>query len=59
MRWRRFGVLTAASTIGYFAFALGYHRRARDNAVLTAPAVLYGGVSVRALVAFLTRGPRA
>ncbi len=58
-KWPKFGVLTAAATVVYFVCAFGYHRRVRDNLVITAPAVLYGGVAARALAQFFVRSRRA
>jgi hypothetical protein len=51
-RWPKFGALTAGATTIYFVVATGYHVRARDSALGTAPAVAYGGTAARAVVAF-------
>jgi len=51
-RWPKFGALTAAATTVYFVIATGYHVRAKDNALWTAPAVIYGGAAARATMTF-------
>ena len=50
-KWPKLGAFTAALFVVYFAAAIGYHRRVDDGPLLTGPAVLYGGVALRALVA--------
>ena len=52
-RWPKLGALTAAATTVYFVIATGYHVRADDSAIRTAPAVIYGGASARSVLAFL------
>ncbi|MEY2472017.1 MAG: hypothetical protein QOK28_1346 [Actinomycetota bacterium] len=53
----RLGLLTALSTIGYFVCATGYHVRAKDSALGTAPAVVYGGAAARAAITFASLIP--
>jgi hypothetical protein len=48
----RFGLLTALATVAYFVVATGYHVRAQDSALGTAPAVVYGGAAARAAMTF-------
>jgi hypothetical protein len=52
-RYPRLGAFTAACFVAYFAIAVGYHRRVDDGIVLTGPAVIFGGVAARSLVAGL------
>ncbi len=54
-RSRPVAVLTAACFVVYFTLAIGYHRRVNDGPILTAPAVLYGGVAARVLIADVRR----
>jgi hypothetical protein len=54
-RWPRLGALTAALWVVYFALATGYHRRVKDGPIVTAPALIYGGVAARALITDLER----
>ena len=56
-RRRGVGLLTALATVVYFVIATGYHVRAKDSALGTAPAVLYGGAAARAAMTF-GRGAR-
>jgi hypothetical protein len=58
-RWPKFGALTAAATTAYFVVATGYHVRAKDNALFTAPAVFYGGAAARAAMTFGQASSRA
>jgi hypothetical protein len=51
-RWPRFGALTAVATTIYFVIATRFHVRAGDNALFTAPAVIYGGAAARATLTF-------
>ena len=51
-RWPRFGALTGVATVLYFVIATGYHVRAKDSAVGTAPAVIYGGAAARAAMTY-------
>jgi hypothetical protein len=51
-RWPKFGALTATACVVYFAIATGYHVRAKDGALGTAPAVVYGGAAARAAMTF-------
>jgi len=52
-RWPKFGGLTASASVVYFAIATGYHVRAKDSAIGTAPAVIYGGAAARAAMTFV------
>jgi hypothetical protein len=54
-RWPKFGALTAMATTAYFVVATGYHVRANDSALGTAPAVVYGGAALRSVAAFTRR----
>ena len=51
-RWPRLGALTAAASTVYFVIATGYHVRAKDTPIGTAPAVIYGGAAARSYLAF-------
>jgi hypothetical protein len=54
-RWPKFGALTAVATTLYFVVATGYHVRAKDNVLFTAPALIYGGAAARATLTFAKR----
>jgi hypothetical protein len=50
----KLGALTAVATTSYFVIATGYHVRAQDSALGTAPAVIYCGASARSAMTFLS-----
>ena len=54
-RSRPLAILTTACFVVYFVIAFGFHRRVNDGPVLTAPAVIFGGVAARALAAEISR----
>jgi hypothetical protein len=54
-RWPKFGAVTATATTAYFMIATGYHVRAKDSAIGTAPAVVYGGAAARSVMEFARR----
>lgn len=58
-RFPKFGALTALATAVYFVIATGYHVRAKDNLLGTAPAIVYGGAAARTALAFSHTPSRA
>lgn len=54
-RFPKLGLLTATATTVYFVLATGYHVRANDSALGTAPAVAYGGAAARSVLAFVRK----